>query len=422
MDGAAWESRDGPGFSQHHRLERRIVGDHRDQHLGALCRGRGCVGHRRLERPQGLDARARAVVDGDGVAGLQRVPRERQAHAAETDESDVHGDAPLAFHDMKAIRVHAPGGPDALRYEAVPEPAPGPGQALVKIEAAGVNFIDVYQRTGLYKVAMPFTLGQEAAGTVTAVGAGVSEPRVGARVAYSSVMGAYADYAAVPADRLVALPDGVSTRQAAAAMLQGMTAHYLATTTYPLKPGHACLVHAAAGGVGLLLCQVARRQGARVIGTVSTPEKAALARDAGAHEVILYTEQDFEVEVKRITGGAGVEVVYDSVGKTTFDKGLNCLKPRGYMVLYGQSSGPVGAFDPQVLSQRGSLFLTRPTLGHYIATRAELAARAGEVLGWIARGELKVRIERELPLAQAAEAHRLLEGRKTTGKVLLIPS
>ena len=323
---------------------------------------------------------------------------------------------------MKAIRVHAPGGPDALRYEAMPEPAPGPGQALVKIEAAGVNFIDVYQRTGLYKVAMPFTLGQEAAGTVAAVGAGVSEPRVGARVAYSSVMGAYADYAAVPADRLVALPDGVSTRQAAAAMLQGMTAHYLATTTYPLKPGHACLVHAAAGGVGLLLCQVARRQGARVIGTVSTPEKAALARDAGAHEVILYTEQDFEVEVKRITGGAGVEVVYDSVGKTTFDKGLNCLKPRGYMVLYGQSSGPVGAFDPQVLSQRGSLFLTRPTLGHYIATRAELAARAGEVLGWIARGELKVRIERELPLAQAAEAHRLLEGRKTTGKVLLIPS
>jgi NADPH:quinone reductase len=323
---------------------------------------------------------------------------------------------------MKAIRVHAPGGPDALRYEAVPEPAPGPGQALVKIDAAGVNFIDVYQRTGLYKVAMPFTLGQEAAGTVTAVGAGVSEPRVGARVAYSSVMGAYADYAAVPADRLVALPDGVSTRQAAAAMLQGMTAHYLATTTYPLKPGHACLVHAAAGGVGLLLCQVARRQGARVIGTVSTPEKAALARDAGAHEVILYTEQDFEVEVKRITGGAGVEVVYDSVGKTTFDKSLNCLKPRGYMVLYGQSSGPVGAFDPQVLSQRGSLFLTRPTLGHYIATRAELGARAGEVLGWIARGEVKVRIERELPLAQAAEAHRLLEGRKTTGKVLLIPS
>jgi NADPH2:quinone reductase len=240
-------------------------------------------------------------------------------------------------------------------------------------------------------------------------------------VAYSGVSGAYAEYAAVPAAQLVALPEGVSTRQAAAAMLQGMTAHYLTTTTYPLKAGHTCLVHAAAGGVGLLLCQIARRQGARVIGTVSTRDKAALAREAGAHETILYTEQDFEVEVKRITAGAGVDVVYDSVGKTTFDKGLNCLKPRGYMVLFGQSSGPVAPFDPQVLSQRGSLFLTRPRLGHYIATRAELLARAGDVLGWIARGELKVRIDRELPLAQAGEAHRLLEARKTTGKVLLIP-
>jgi NADPH2:quinone reductase len=322
---------------------------------------------------------------------------------------------------MKAIRVHAPGGPDALRYETVREPAPGPGQAVVKVEAAGVNFIDVYERTGLYKVAMPFTLGQEAAGTVTAVGTGVTDPGVGTRVAYSGVSGAYAEYAAVPAAQLVALPEGVSTRQAAAAMLQGMTAHYLTTTTYPLKAGHTCLVHAAAGGVGLLLCQIARRQGARVIGTVSTRDKAALAREAGAHETILYTEQDFEVEVKRITAGAGVEVVYDSVGKTTFDKGLNCLKPRGYMVLFGQSSGPVAPFDPQVLSQRGSLFLTRPRLGHYIATRAELLARAGDVLGWIARGELKVRIDRELPLAQAGEAHRLLEARKTTGKVLLIP-
>jgi NADPH2:quinone reductase len=322
---------------------------------------------------------------------------------------------------MKAIRVHAPGGPDALRYETVREPAPGPGQAVVKVEAAGVNFIDVYERTGLYKVAMPFTLGQEAAGTVTAVGTGVTDPGVGTRVAYSGVSGAYAEYAAVPAAQLVALPEGVSTRQAAAAMLQGMTAHYLTTTTYPLKAGHTCLVHAAAGGVGLLLCQIARRQGARVIGTVSTRDKAALAREAGAHETILYTEQDFEVEVKRITAGAGVDVVYDSVGKTTFDKGLNCLKPRGYMVLFGQSSGPVAPFDPQVLSQRGSLFLTRPRLGHYIATRAELLARAGDVLGWIARGELKVRIDRELPLAQAGEAHRLLEARKTTGKVLLIP-
>jgi NADPH2:quinone reductase len=291
----------------------------------------------------------------------------------------------------------------------------------VKIEAAGVNFIDVYQRTGLYKVALPFTIGQEAAGTVSALGAGVSEPRVGTRVAYCGILGAYAPSAAVPADRLVALPDGVTARQGAAAMLQGMTAHYLATTTYPLYAGATCVVHAAAGGVGLLLCQIARRRGARVIGTVSTREKAALAREAGAHEVILYTEQDFEVEVKRLTDNRGVEVIYDSVGKSTFDKGLNCLKPRGLMVLYGQSSGAVGPFDPQVLSQRGSLFLTRPTLHHYIATRAELGARAGELLGWIARGEVKVRIDRELPLAQAAEAHTLLEGRKTTGKVLLIP-
>ncbi len=322
---------------------------------------------------------------------------------------------------MKAIRVHTPGGPEALRLEDIPEPKPEAGQAVVKIEAAGVNFIDVYQRTGLYKVALPFTLGQEAAGTVTALGTGVSEPRVGTRVAYCGILGAYAPYAVVPADRLVVLPDGVSTKQGAAAMLQGMTAHYLATSTYALKSGDACLVHAAAGGVGLLLCQVATLRGARVLGTVSTREKAALARAAGAAEVILYTEQDFEAEVKRLTNGAGLQVIYDSVGKTTFEKGLSCLAPRGMMVLYGQSSGPVGPFDPQVLSQRGSLFLTRPTLHHYIATRPELGARAGELLGWIARGEVKVRIDRELPLAQAAEAHKLLEGRKTTGKVLLIP-
>lgn len=321
---------------------------------------------------------------------------------------------------MKAIRVHAPGGPDALRYEDIERPAPGPGQVLVKIEAAGVNFIDVYQRTGLYKVPLPFTLGQEAAGTVTAVGPGVSEPRVGDRVAYTSVLGAYAEYAVVPADRVVVLPDGVSTQQAAAVMLQGMTAHYLATSTYVLKPGDACLVHAAAGGVGLLLCQIAKLRGARVLGTVSTREKAALARGAGADDVILYTEQDFETEVKRLTNGAGLQVIYDSVGKTTFERGLGCLALRGMMVLYGQSSGPVGPFDPQVLSQKGSLFLTRPTLAHYIATRAELLARSGEVLGWIRSGKLTVRIERELPLAQAAEAHRLLEGRKTMGKVLLI--
>src|SRR6266576_2125094 len=230
---------------------------------------------------------------------------------------------------MKAIRVHTPGGPEALRLEDIPEPVPGPGQAVVKIEAAGVNFIDVYQRTGLYKVPLPFTLGQEAAGSVAALGTGVSEPRVGTRVAYCGILGAYAPYAVVPADRLVVLPDGVSTKQGAAAMLQGMTAHYLATTTYPLKPGDACLVHAAAGGAGLLLCQVAKLRGARVLGTVSTREKAALARGAGADEVILYTEQDFEAEVKRLTNGAGLQVIYDSVGKTTFEKGLSCLAPRG---------------------------------------------------------------------------------------------
>src|SRR5439155_2693031 len=276
------------------------------------------------------------------------------------------------FPGMKASRVHTPGGHEALRLEDVPGPKPEAGQAVVKIEAAGVNFIDVYQRTGLYKVALPFTLGQEAAGTVTALGMGVSEPRVGTRVAYCGILGAYAPYAAVPADRLVALPDGVTARQGAAAMLQGMTAHYLATTTYPLNAGATCVVHAAAGGVGLLLCQIARRQGARVIGTVSTREKAALARDAGADEVILYTEQDFEVEVKRLTAGAGVQVVYDSVGKTTFRKGLSCVARRGMMVLYGQSSGPVEPFDPQLLNTHGSLFLTRPSLGHYVTTRSEL--------------------------------------------------
>ena len=322
---------------------------------------------------------------------------------------------------MKAIRVQSPGGPEALRYEDVPQPSPAAGQVLVKVEAVGVNYIDVYQRTGLYKVATPFTLGQEAAGVVTAVGSGVTDPKVGDRVAYTSILGAYAEYAVVPADRVVVLPDGVTARQAAAALLQGMTAHYLACTTYPLKAGDTCLVHAAAGGVGLLLCQIASRRGARVIGTVSTREKAALAREAGARDVILYTEQDFEAEVKRLTNGLGLQVVYDSVGKTTFEKGLNCLTRRGMMVLYGQSSGPIGSFDPQVLSQKGSLFLTRPTLAHYITTRAELVARAGEVLSWVKSGTLKVRIEHEFSLAETAEAHRALEARKTTGKLLLIP-
>src|SRR5216110_2078727 len=284
---------------------------------------------------------------------------------------------------MKAIRVQSPGGPEALRYEDVPQPSPAAVQVLVKVEAVGVNYIDVYQRTGLYKVATPFTLGQEAAGVVTAVGSGVTDPKVGDRVAYTSILGAYAEYAVVPADRVVVLPDGVTTRQAAAAMLQGMTAQYLATTTYPLKAGDTCLVHAAAGGVGQLLCQVAKLRGARVIGTVSTEEKAELAREAGADEVILYTQQDFEAEVKRLTDGAGLQVVYDSVGQTTFTKGLNCLAPRGMMVLYGQSSGPVGPFDPQVLNQKGSLFLTRPTLHHYMASREELVLRAEEVLDWV---------------------------------------
>src|SRR6184192_1742302 len=322
---------------------------------------------------------------------------------------------------MKAIRVNAPGGPEVLRYEDTPEPTPKAGEATVKVDAAGINYIDVYQRSGQYKLALPLTLGLEAGGTVTAIGPNMTEVKVGDKVAYSGVPGAYAQYAAVPAQRLVVLPPGLQPKQGAAAMLQGMTAHYLACSTYPLKSGDTCLVHAAAGGVGLLLCQIAKMRGARVIGTVSTEEKAKLAREAGADEVIFYTKQDFEAEVKRLTSGKGVQVVYDAVGKTTFEKGLSCLAPRGTMVLYGQSSGPIGVFDPQILSAKGSLFLTRPTLAHYIATRAELLGRAGEVLGWIKSGKLTVRIERELPLAQAAEAHRLLEGRKTTGKVLLIP-
>src|SRR6266852_4423829 len=317
---------------------------------------------------------------------------------------------------MKAIRVHAPGGPEAMRYEDIPQPTPKEGEALVKIDAAGLNFIDVYYRTGHYKAPMPLTLGVEGSGTVAAIGSAVKDVKVGDRVAYTGVLGSYAEFAAVPAERLVVLPSGITTRQGATVMLQGMTAHYLATSTYPLKAGDACLIQAAAGGVGLLLCQIAKLRGARVLGTVSTREKAALARGAGAGDVILYTEQDFDTAVKRLTNGAGLQVIYDSVGKTTFEKGLGCLALRGMMVLYGQSSGPVGPFDPQVLNQKGSLFLTRPTLAHYIATRAELLARAGEVLGWIKSGKLTVRIERELPLAQAGEAHQLLQGRKTTGK------
>jgi NADPH2:quinone reductase len=322
---------------------------------------------------------------------------------------------------MKAVRVHAPGGPEALKFEDVPEPTPKAGEAIVKVDAAGLNFIDVYQRSGLYKLDMPLTLGLEAGGTVTAVAQGVTEVKVGDKVAYTGVPGAYAQYAAVPAARLVVLPQGVGTRQGASAMLQGMTAHYLACTTYPLKKGDTCLVHAAAGGVGLLLCQMAKMRGARVIGTVSTDEKAKLAREAGADEVILYTKQDFEAETKRITGGKGLQVVYDSVGKTTFEKGFNVLAPRGMMILYGQSSGPVPPFDAGILGAKGSLFLTRPSLFAYTATREELVQRAGDVLGWIRDGKLKLRMEFEFPLKDVAEAHRALEGRKTTGKVLLIP-
>jgi NADPH:quinone reductase len=322
---------------------------------------------------------------------------------------------------MKAIRIHQLGDASVLRLEEVDVPVPGPGQVRLRIEAIGVNFIEIYHRTGLYKTPLPGTPGAEAAGTIEVVGPGVSGVKPGDRVGSVNVLGAYAEAALVATERVVPLPAGVSARQAAAVLLQGMTAQYLTATTYPLSRGETCLVHAAAGGLGLLLCQMAKRRGARVIGTVSSEAKAALAREAGADEVILYTQTDFETEVKRLTGGAGVAVVYDSVGRTTFAKGLNCLARRGMMVLCGQSSGPAEPFDPQVLNQKGSLFLTRPTLGHYTATRAELLERAGEVLQWVADGTLTVRIGREFPLAQAADAHRELETRRTTGKVLLIP-
>ena len=322
---------------------------------------------------------------------------------------------------MKAIRIAAPGGTEALRLEDVPVPEPGEGEALVAIEAAGVNFIDVYYRTGAYKGAFPLTLGMEGAGTVRKVGPGVTAVRPGDRVGSVNFSGSYAELAIAKADRLVSVPDGVSTRQAAAALLQGMTAHYLARSTYRLGKGDTCLVHAAAGGVGLLLCQIARKAGARVIGTAGGPEKTALARGAGAQDVIDYRAADFVAEAKRLTDGRGVHVVYDSVGRDTFAGSLDCLARRGMLVLFGQSSGKVDPVDPQILNQKGSLYLTRPTLFHYVAAREELVERAGEVLGWIARGELSVRIFREIPLAQAAEAHSLLEGRATTGKVLLIP-
>jgi NADPH2:quinone reductase len=322
---------------------------------------------------------------------------------------------------MKAIRVHQYGGLEALKYEDVAVPEPGEGEARVRIEAIGVNFIDIYHRIGRYQGTLPLTLGQEAAGVVDAVGAGVTDVNVGDRVAFASVQGTYAEYVIAPAWRLVRIPVDVDSQTAAAVLLQGMTAHYLTHSTYPLQAGETALVHAAGGGTGQLLVQVAKRRGARVIGTVSTEEKAALAREAGADEVINYTQVEFDAEVKRLTGNAGVDVVYDSVGKDTFDRSLNCLRRRGYMVLFGAASGAVPPLDPQVLNAKGSLFLTRPFLGHYTADRAELFGRVSDLFQWIAAGELKVRIDKTFPLAEAAEAHRYLEGRQSKGKILLIP-
>ena len=320
---------------------------------------------------------------------------------------------------MKCMQVNVIGGPENMELVELPTPTPGPKQALVKIAASGVNFIDVYFRTGLYKADFPIALGNEAAGTVEAVGAEVTEVAPGDRVAYAMARGSYAEYAVVPASQLVKIPSHVDFTVAAAAMLQGMTAHYLTHSTYPLKSGDTCLVHAAAGGTGGLIVQMAKMLGARVLGTVSTPEKAKIAREHGVDETILYTEQDFQVEVRRLTDGRGVDVVYDSVGRTTFDKSLGSLRPRGTLALFGQSSGAVPPLDPGILNTKGSLFLTRPSLAHHVLTREELLWRAGDVLGWIDAGKLKLRIDSTYPLAQAADAHRALEGRHTTGKLLL---
>jgi NADPH2:quinone reductase len=322
---------------------------------------------------------------------------------------------------MKAIQVPKTGGPEVLTLVDIPRPKPKANEAIVQIKASGVNFIDVYFREGRYPATLPFVDGQEAAGVVTEVGTDVKTVKSGDRVAYTNVLGAYAEYAAVPGDRLVRIPEKVTFEQAAAAMLQGMTAHYLTHSTYPLKRGETAFVHAAAGGVGLLLVQMAKQLGARVIGTAGTEEKAKLARDAGADEVIVYTKQEFDTETKRLTDGKGVNVVYDGVGKSTFDKDFEVLRPRGYLVLFGGASGAVPPFDPMRLTQKGSLFLTRPTLTNYIASRDELEARANDVLGAIEKGTLKLRIAHKYPLAEAQQAHRDLEGRKTTGKVILIP-
>jgi NADPH2:quinone reductase len=322
---------------------------------------------------------------------------------------------------MKAIVIESTGGPDVLVYKDAPTPTPKAGEVLVRVEAVGLNFIDVYHRTGLYPLPLPFTPGMEAAGVVESIGPEVAGFATGDRVAYAMATGAYAQFAIAPAAKLVRLPDGVSFEQGAAAMLQGMTAHYLVTSTYALKEKDTALIHAAAGGVGLLLAQMAKRIGARTIGTVSTEAKAELAREAGIDEVILYTKEDFESRTKELTEGKGVQVVYDSVGKDTFLKSLNCLAPRGMLALFGQSSGSVPPFDPGLLAQKGSLFLTRPSLNAYAAKREELLWRAADLFNWIKSGDLKLRIEKTFPLSEAAEAHRQLEGRKTTGKVLLIP-
>jgi NADPH2:quinone reductase len=320
---------------------------------------------------------------------------------------------------MKAIRVHNPGGLEAMRLEEIPVPVPGEGQVLVKIEAVGVNFIDIYKRSGIYALPTPFTVGEEAAGVVEAVGPGVGGVKPGDRVAYANVMWAYAEYAVVPAEKLVRVPEGLDSRAAAALMLQGMTAHYLVKSTYPLKAGETCVVHAGAGGVGLLLIQMAKMAGARVIATASSEAKRALAREAGADHTLPY--EGFDQGVLELTGGKKADVVYDGVGQATWEGSLNSLRVRGMLVLYGQSSGPVPPFDPQVLNRKGGLYLTRPSLWHYTQDRAELEWRAGEVLQWAAEGRLKVRIGAEFPLEQAAEAHARLQGRETTGKVLLIP-
>ena len=322
---------------------------------------------------------------------------------------------------MKAVRVHKYGGPEVLTMDDIPVPEPKAGEARIKIEAIGVNFIDIYQRTGLYPIQTPFTLGSEGAGVVDAVGENVTEVKKGDRVAYAMVLGSYAEYAIVPAWRLAPVPSNIDAKSAATLMLQGMTAHYLTHSTYALKKGETALVHAAAGGVGLLLIQIAKQLGANVIGTVSTEAKAQLAKEAGANHVILYTQTDFLTEVKKLTDNRGVHVVYDSVGQSTFDKGLDCLRPRSYMVLFGQSSGPVPPFDPGKLAAKGSLFLTRPTLAHYTLDRNELLQRANDLFNWTVSGKLKLRIEKTFPLAEAADVHRQLEGRKTTGKVILLP-